>query len=214
MGHFGRRPIRIAWFAVVCPALLLNYFGQGALLLARPDGGPQPVLPARAGVGALSRSSCSRPRRRSIASQAVISGAFSLTRQAVQLGYLPRMDIIHTSSETDRADLHPGGEPGAGGAHPVPRAHVQDLERARGRIRHRRDRTMVITTILSSSWLAGAGAGPRAVIGLVLGVFLLVDLAFLGANATKVLHGGWFPLVVGGVIFTLHRGHGAGGATC
>ena len=91
MGHFGRRPIRMAWFLVL-PALLLNYFGQGALLLRDPGHAVESVLPPGAALGALSRWSRSRPPRPSIASQALISGAFSLTRQAVQLGYLPRVD--------------------------------------------------------------------------------------------------------------------------
>ena len=117
MGHFGKRPIRLAWFALVLPALLLNYFGQGALLLResrRPSS---------------SRSSCWRRRGRSfrwsalataaaiIASQALISGAFSLTRQAIQLGYCPRLDIEHTSSHEIGQVYVPAGQLGADGQH-------------------------------------------------------------------------------------------------
>ena len=99
MGHFGAGPIRLAWFALVLPALLLNYFGQGALLLRDPERGEQPVLPAGPGAGRSTRWWCSPRCATVIASQALISGAFSLTRQAVQLGYCPRMEIVHTSAE-------------------------------------------------------------------------------------------------------------------
>ena len=98
MGHFGRRPIRLAWFCLVLPALLLNYFGQGALLLDPSGRRREPVLSPGAGVGAATRWWCSPRSATVIASQALISGAFSLTRQAVQLGYLPRMSIVHTSA--------------------------------------------------------------------------------------------------------------------
>ena len=97
MGHFGKRPIRIAWFALVLPALLLNYFGQGALLLLDPTAAAAAVLPAGAAVGAVAAGGLATAAA-IIASQALISGAFSLTRQAVQLGYCPRLDIDHTSS--------------------------------------------------------------------------------------------------------------------
>ena len=93
MGHFGKRPIRIAWFALVLPALLLNYFGQGALLLRNPTRCRTAVLPAGAELGAAARSSALATAAAIIASQALISGAFSLTHQAIQLGYCPRLDI-------------------------------------------------------------------------------------------------------------------------
>ena len=105
MGHFGRSPIRLAWFAVVLPALLLNYFGQGALLLARPGGGAQPVL-SMAPDWALYPLVVLATVATVIASQAVISGAFSLTRQAVQLGFLPRL-TSSTRPPRSRPDLHP-----------------------------------------------------------------------------------------------------------
>ena len=126
MGHFGKRPIRLAWFALVLPALLLNYFGQGALLLHDPE------------RGRATRSSCWRPAGRCcplvalataaaiIASQALISGAFSLTRQAIQLGYCPRLDIEHTSSRRDRPGLRAAGELGADGQHHGHRASASD----------------------------------------------------------------------------------------
>ena len=118
MGHFGKRPIRLAWFSLVLPALLLNYFGQGALLLRDPAAVDESVLSASRRACCCCRSSCSRPSRRSIASQALISGAFSLTQQAVQLGYSPRMTIVHTSAQRGGTDLHPRGQPAADGRLP------------------------------------------------------------------------------------------------
>jgi hypothetical protein len=96
LGHFGKRPIRLAWFSVVMPALTLNYFGQGALLLAEPGSGEEPVLPdgARLGAAAAGRLATLATV---IASQALITGAFSVTKQVIQLGYLPRLNIQHTS---------------------------------------------------------------------------------------------------------------------
>ena len=108
MGHFGRRPIRRAWFAVVFPALTLNYLGQGALILRRPDGDREPVLPAGPALGADRRWWCWRPLATVIASQAVISGAFSVSRQAVRLGFLPHLTVRHTSTQRERADLRAG----------------------------------------------------------------------------------------------------------
>ena len=185
MGHFGKRPIRLAWFAVVLPALLLNYFGQGGAAADRSGGGratrstrwcragrciPMVVLATAAAV---------------VASQALISGAFSLTQQAVQLGYCPRVTIVHTSHDRDRADLHARGEPAAGGrlracwcwpsgARAQPGA-APTASRSPARWRSPR---------CSSAWwraTAGAGRGWQ-VAGARRPLFLVVDLAFLGAN--------------------------------
>ena len=123
MGHFGARPIRLAWFAVVLPALMLNYFGQGALLLGRPGGHRQSVLCAGAGW-ALYPMVALATAAAIVASQALISGAFSLTRQAMQLGYCPRMTIQHTSEHGDRADLSPPGQPHPGSRVRAPGAGV------------------------------------------------------------------------------------------
>ena len=106
MGHFGRLPIRLAWYLLVLPALMLNYFGQGALLLTHPESIVNPFFhlgPGWAGIPLVLLATTASV----IASQAVISGAFSVTRQAMHLGYLPRMSIVHTSGDGDRADLHP-----------------------------------------------------------------------------------------------------------
>jgi KUP system potassium uptake protein len=202
MGHFGRRPIRLAWFTVVLPALLLNYFGQGALLLRRPEAVenpfynmapewfiyPQVVIATLAAV---------------IASQALISGAFSLTMQAVQLGYLPRVEIRHTSAR-EMGQIY------------IPSVNWILLASCIGLVLGFRSSsaiaaaygvavttTMVVTTILLAvvqrerwKWGAGAVAGFTV-------LFLAVDLAFWGANIIKIPHGGWFPLVIGAVVFVL-----------
>ena len=139
MGHFGARPIRVAWYTVVMPGLLLNYFGQGVLLLEHggdvrnpffemaPEWGLYPLV-------ALSTAATI------IASQALISGAFSLTQQAVQLGFVPRFTIVHTSRDRARPDLHPAGEPHPDGALRAARPRLRGLERARRRVRHGGDR--------------------------------------------------------------------------
>ena len=138
MGHFGRRPIRLAWFALVLPALLLNYFGQGALLLSNPKAAEQPfflLAPAWALFPLVGLATAAAI----IASQALISGAFSLTRQAIQLGYCPRLDIEHTSSHEIGPGLRAAGELGAHGQHDRHRDRLRIVDRARRGLRHRRD---------------------------------------------------------------------------
>ena len=202
MGHFGRRPIRLAWFSLVLPALMLNYFGQAALLLDAPASTENPfyslvphaLLYPMVGLATVATI---------VASQALISGAFSLTQQAVQLGYSPRVTIIHTSVQ-ERGQIY---------VPEVNRALMiaciwlvigfktsTNLAAAYGIAV---TGTMAITTILFGAvarerW----GWKPIHVYGLC-GLFLFVDLAFFGANIIKFTHGGWFPIVVAIVIFTL-----------
>ncbi|HKI95245.1 MAG TPA: potassium transporter Kup [Gemmatimonadales bacterium] len=202
LGHFGLRPIRLAWFALVLPALLLNYFGQGAILLhdaaavanpfyhLAPDWALYPL------IGLATAATI-------IASQAVISGAFSLTRQAVQLGYSPRVSIEHTSS----AEIGQIYIPGINWTLMIATVALvlgfrssSNLAAAYGVAV---TSTMVITTFLlyvvaRELWHWGY---LRAIA--LTGFFLIVDLAFFGANITKVPHGGWFPLVVAGGVFLL-----------
>ena len=135
MGHFGKRPIRVAWFTLVLPALLLNYFGQGALLLTDPAAAEQPfflLAPAWALLPLVGLATAAAI----IASQALISGAFSLTQQAIQLGYCPRLDIEHTSHSRDGPGLCPAGELGADAQHDRHRHRLRIVHRARGRLRH------------------------------------------------------------------------------
>jgi KUP system potassium uptake protein len=202
MGHFGRRPIRLAWFAVVLPALVLNYFGQGALLLNNPAAARSPfyaLVPSWAlypMVGVATAAAV-------VASQALISGAFSLTRQAVQLGYSPRMKIIHTSSSTI-------------GQIYIPTVNTILMMSCLGLVVAFRTSsalaltygvalsgTMTITTILFAIVMRRLwGWSKWKVAGITL-LFLIVDLAFVGANMLKVPNGGWLPLLVAGLVYLL-----------
>ena len=144
MGHFGRRPIKVAWLYFVLPALLLNYMGQGAMLLSLPAG--QVIDSGQGPFFYLASEELRLPlvllatAATIIASQAVISGAFSVTQQAIQLGFVPRLRITHTSESAAGPNLHPGGQLGADGDGPHPGADVPHLVEPRRRLRHRRHR--------------------------------------------------------------------------
>lgn len=202
MGHFGRRPIRYAWFVVVLPALLLNYFGQGALVMRDPTAIANPFY-SMAPSWALLPVVIIATIATVIASQALISGAFSLTLQAVQLGYCPRVRIDHTSAN-ERGQIY------------VPAVNWALMVCCIGLVLGFKTSTalaaaygvavtttMTITTILFYFVARERWAWSRPVALAVAGVFLIIDVAFLGANLLKIPHGGWFPLVVGAVVFTL-----------
>ena len=202
MGHFGPFPIRLAWFGFVLPALILNYFGQGALILQDPESVKNPfyllapewmlypliVLATLAAV---------------IASQAVITGAFSVSRQALQLGYLPRMHVEHTS-ESEEGQIY------------MPRVNwglmlgvmalvlsfksSGNLAAAYG-IAVTGD--MVITTLLAGIVFHHIWGWSKLRTGMLVALFLVVDVAFFSANVLKIPDGGWVPLVIGIFIFTL-----------
>jgi KUP system potassium uptake protein len=202
MGHFGRRPIRMAWFYLVLPALLINYFGQGALILRDPAGAENPffILAPRALLYPLVALATMAAI---IASQALISGAFSLTQQAVQLGYCPRVNIIHTS-KTEAGQIY---IPEVNTALMIGCLFVVLGFRSVGALGAAYGiavtGTMSITTILfylltRSRWNWSL---PYALSFLVF--FLAIDLGFFGSNALKVLHGGWVPIIIGIAIFTL-----------
>jgi KUP system potassium uptake protein len=202
MGHFGARPIRIAWFSYVFPALLLNYFGQGAFLLHTPSGTDQPFFKMAPGwalyplVGLATIATV-------IASQAVISGAFSLTRQAVQLGYLPRIRIRHTS------------------AREIGQIYISSINwvlmfAAIGLvIAFKRSTnlaaaygvavtaTMAVTTMLFAAFARERWQWTDGRVALFVIPLLTIDLAFFGANIVKVADGGWFPLAMGLLIYML-----------
>jgi len=202
MGHFGRTPIRIAWSGLVLPALALNYFGQGALLLGNPKAIENPfylLAPAWALYPLVALATMATV----IASQAVISGAYSITQQAMQLGYAPRMEIQHTSGEQIGQVYLPGINwtlcagvvalvLGFGSSSSLAAAYGIAVTG-----------TMAITTILAfvvarSIWKWSLPASVA-----LFGAFLLVDIGFLAANLVKIVDGGWFPLAFGLIVFTL-----------
>src|SRR6185436_2674054 len=202
MGHFGKRPIRVAWFSLVLPALLINYFGQGALLLIDNTAARQPFF-LLAPSWALLPMVVLATAAAIIASQALISGAFSLTHQAVQLGYSPRMDIDHTSS-------HHMGQiyvPQVNWALMIGTIAIVLGFRSSSALAAAYGiavtLTMVITALLLHVIATERWHWPLGAALMVTGVFLSIDLAFLGANLLKVAHGGWLPLVIGTVLFTM-----------
>ncbi|HEX8170548.1 MAG TPA: potassium transporter Kup [Thermoanaerobaculia bacterium] len=202
MGHFGARPIRIAWFSVVFPSLLLNYFGQGAFLMHTPLGAAEPFfmmapkwslypLVGLATVAAV------------IASQAVISGAFSLTRQAVQLGYLPRIRIRHTSArEIGQIYITSVNWLLMLAAISLVLA-FQSSSNLAAAYGVAVTATMAVTTMLYSAYRRERSKWTYGRVALFAVPLLTIDLAFFGANVVKILDGGWFPLAVGLFIFTL-----------
>ena len=202
MGHFGKKPIRVAWFALVLPALLINYFGQGALLLTTPGAAANPfflLAPDWAVVPMVALATAAAI----IASQALISGAFSLTRQAIQLGYCPRLDIDHTSS----AEIGQVYVPQANWALMLSTMAIvigfgssTALAAAYGIAV---TLTMLITVILLHVVAIERWGWPRPLVFAVTATFLTIDLAFFGANALKITHGGWLPLVIGATLFTM-----------
>jgi KUP system potassium uptake protein len=200
MGHFGTRPIRLVWFSVVLPALLLNYFGQGALLLEDPGAAHNPFY-RLAPTWALYPMIALATSAAIIASQAVISGAFSLTMQAVQLGFSPRLKINHTSTR-EYGQIY---IPAVNWALMIGCIAIVIGFRSSSNLAAAYGvavtSTMVITTILffvveRSVWRWNLL--PAAVLAIF---FLIIDLAFFGANIIKVAHGGWFPLLLAAVVF-------------
>lgn len=202
LGHFGERPIQIDWFSVVGPSLLLNYFGQGALLIRNPSAAHNPFY-LLAPKWALYPLVALATMATVIASQAIISGVFSLTRQGIQLGYLPRMEVIHTSG-TAMGQIY---LPAVNRAVMVATIALvlgfrtsTNLAAAYGVAV---STTMVITTILAYFVSRDLLGWSRLTAGTVTAAFLVVDLSFFGANMFKVADGGWFPLVIAAVVFTL-----------
>lgn len=202
MGHFGAGPIRIAWFAVVFPSLLLNYFGQGALLLHNPRAVENPffnLAPQSLRYPLVALATVATV----IASQAIISGAYSLTRQAVQLGFVPRIAIRHTS-ERQIGQIY------------IPSVNwmlmlctiglvlaFQKSSNLAAAYGVAVTATMAITTILLAVVERQRWHWSFAYTFLLTAPLLAIDLSFFGANAVKVVEGGWFPLAVGVIVFTL-----------
>jgi len=202
LGHFGKKPIRLAWFAVAMPALTLNYFGQGALLLAQPDAVQNPffrMAPAWALLPLVLLATLAAV----IASQALITGAFSVTRQVIQLGYLPRLEIRHTSAK-------------AAGQIYIPLVNwslftaialAVLLFRTSGNLAAAYGIAvtldMLITTLLTFFVIRYRWHYPWLLCWAATGCFFLVDLAFFSSNLLKLFQGGWFPLAIGSGVFLL-----------
>ncbi|MCP9626983.1 potassium transporter Kup [Rhodopseudomonas palustris] len=202
MGHFGRFPIRLAWFGLVLPALLLNYFGQGALLIHDPSAIQNPffrmgpewmVMP----MVALATAAAV------IASQAVISGAYSVARQAIQLGLLPRMTIVHTSGEEAGQIYVPFTNWTLYIAVMALVIGFQSSSNLAAAYGIAVTGTMMIDTILVSFVMALLWRWNMALVIAVIGTLLAVDFAFFAANIIKVAQGGWFPLFIGFISFTV-----------
>jgi KUP system potassium uptake protein len=202
MGHFGRRPIQLTWFAAVLPALLLNYFGQGALLLQDASAASEPFyrLAPAWGVYPLVLLATAAT---AIASQAVISGCFSLTRQAVQLGYCPRVRVEHTSHRAIGQIYVPAVNAFLMVSSIALAVGFGSSEALAGAYGIAVSTTMVLTTILFVVAARTLWRWPLWLLGPLGGGLLIVDTAFLGANALKLLDGGWVTLAIAGVTFTL-----------
>jgi KUP system potassium uptake protein len=198
MGHFGPFPIRVAWFAVALPALTLSYFGQGALLLTRPMALASPfyeLAPSWAHIALVALATVATV----IASQAIISGAFSLTHQSIQLGFLPRMNVVHTAGReigqiyvplvnwslaalTLAAVIGFGSSAALAGAFGIAVSLLMAI-------------TTLMATFVALQWNYRVWA-----VALVNGSLLLIDLLFFASTSTKLIEGGWFPLLIAGVI--------------
>ena len=202
MGHLGRRPIQLGWFALVLPALLLNYFGQGALLLSNPDGISNPFYQL-APVWALYPMVILATTATVIASQAVISGAFSLTRQAVLLGFLPRVRIVQTSHEEIGQIYIPLINWLLMSATIALVIGFRTSSNLTGAYGVAIATTMVVTTILAYTLAREKWHWQPLLAILITTSFLVVDLAFFGSNMLKIGAGGWVPLLVGGGVFIL-----------
>ncbi|HEX6379610.1 MAG TPA: KUP/HAK/KT family potassium transporter, partial [Acidimicrobiia bacterium] len=202
MGHFGRRPIKLAWFTLVLPALLLNYFGQGALLIADHEAVESPffnLAPSWSLYPLVALATAATI----IASQALISGVFSLTLQAMQLGYAPRHRVNHTSAAAMGQIYLPAinwALMAACIALVIGFGSSADLAAAYGVAV---TSTMLITTALFYVVLREKFGWPLGRAAALCGVFLVIDAAFLGANVFKIPAGGWFPLLVAGGMFSL-----------
>ncbi len=202
MGHFGKKPIRVAWFSIVMPCLTLNYFGQGALLLAEPRAVRNPFFMMAPDWLTLPLV-CLATMAAVIASQALISGAFSVTKQVIQLGYLPRLQIRHTSTK-DKGQIYMPFVNWALFAMIVLAVVLfrssSNLAAAYG-IAVTLD--MLITTVLTFFVIRYGWGYPLWLCVLATGFFFAIDLAFFSSNLLKLFDGGWFPLLIGGCIFML-----------
>ncbi|MFP5353876.1 MAG: potassium transporter Kup [Gemmatimonadota bacterium] len=202
MGHFGQGAVRIGWFSIVAPALLLNYFGQGALIIAEPAAVEHPffhMAPEWALYPLVALATCATV----IASQAVISGAFSLTRQAVQLGYLPRLEIVHTSKHEAGQIYIPEVNAALAVGTLLLVAGFRSSTALGAAYGVAVTGTMAITNILFYAVARRQWNWSALKAGSFIAFFLLIDLAFFASNLLKIPHGGWVPLAIAAVVFIL-----------
>ena len=202
LGHFGKKPIRLAWFSVVMPSLTLNYFGQGALLLKTPEAVKNPfylMAPDWALLPLLVLATMAAV----IASQALITGAFSVTKQVIQLGYLPRLNIQHTSVRDTGQIYIPLVNWGLFATIVLAVVLFRSSSNLAAAYGIAVTTDMLITTVLTFFVIRYRWKYPLWLCVAATGVFFVVDFAFFASNLMKLFAGGWFPLVIGGVIFTL-----------
>ena len=202
LGHFGKRPIRVAWFSVVMPALTLNYFGQGALLLENPAAVKNPFF-MMAPEWALIPLVLLATAATVIASQALITGAFSVTRQVIQLGYLPRLNIEHTSVRAAGQIYIPFVNWGLFVAIVLAVVMFRSSSNLAAAYGIAVTTDMLITTVLTFFVIRYAWKYPLALCIAATGVFFVVDFLFFASNLLKLFEGGWFPLLIGGSVFML-----------
>jgi len=202
MGHFGKKPIRLAWFSIVMPCLTLNYFGQGALLLSDPSAVKNPffnmapdwaLLPL---VGLATLATV-------IASQALITGAFSVTKQVIQLGYLPRFQVLHTSVKETGQIYMPFVNWGLFVLIVLAVVLFKSSSNLAAAYGIAVTLDMLITTVLTFFVIRYAWHYPLALCLAVTGWFFAVDLAFFSSNMLKLVDGGWFPLLIAGGVYTV-----------
>ena len=202
MGHFGRKPVRMAWFFITFPALALNYLGQGGLLLHNPAAVSNPFF-QQLGDWSIYPLVILSSVATIIASQATISGTYSMTKQAIALGFLPRMKTIHTSSQEIGQIYIPLAnwlQWGAVAMAVLAFGSSSNLAAAYGIAV---TGTMIATTVLTFFVIRDGWKYNLALCIGATGFFMLIDIAFFSANALKILHGGWFPLLLGAVMFTV-----------
>ncbi|OWQ46645.1 potassium transporter Kup [Roseateles noduli] len=202
LGHFGKQPIRIAWYSFVMPALTLNYFGQGALLLDRPEAIKNPfflLAPSWAEIPLFVLATLAAI----VASQALITAAFSVTKQAVQLGLLPRMRIVHTSVRDIGQIYVPFVNWGLFAFVVVAVAFFESSSKLAGAYGVAVTIDMTITTVMTFFVIRFGWRYPLWLCVVATGAFFVIDATFLASNLLKVAHGGWFPLLIGFGMFTL-----------
>ena len=202
LGHFGKKPIRVAWFAVVMPSLTLNYFGQGALLLANPAAVKNPfymMAPDWALIPLVVLATAAAV----IASQALITGAFSVTKQVIQLGYLPRLNLIHTSAREAGQIYIPSVNWGLFAVIVLAVGMFKSSSNLAAAYGIAVCTDMLITTLLTFFVVRYGWKYPLVLCLVATGFFFAVDFVFWASNLLKLFDGGWFPLAIGAVVYML-----------